>query len=151
MRLAMPAIREKKQSVFWMLSLAFALLVIDYYYAELHAESDWQFEIVKDKSELQNLQKKRGGENKTSCQTNKKFAQFLSGQSQNIEQAICTNTTLYYLIRKDYKGYIAYYEDDDSTIILRNLQLPQTLEILIDGSLIVEEYGRQRWIHLFKI
>jgi len=137
-----PNFTNKTASIIWMLILALALVLVDYFLSPVVAENDWMFqkELKVDKISLNTL----------ACEATIKEYLLTDREKIYIAKACLKNSALVLLKESKYKGELLLLNNGMIERIATNLHSPNVIKISSKNEIFIREKGRDRVLKFYK-
>jgi len=137
-----PNFTNKTASIIWMLLLALALVLVDYFLSPVMTENGWVFQKVMqaDKKLVNNLH----------C--NEKMKQYSQKDLEKsyIAKACLNNSTVILIKESQYKGELLVVNNGTAERLASNIQLPKLITVNPENEIFIQEQGRNRILKFFK-
>jgi len=137
-----PNFTNKTASIIWMLLLALALVLVDYFLSPVMTENGWAFQKVihADKKRVNSLR----------C--NEKIKQYSQkDQEKSYIAKMCLNNSSVILIKESqYKGELLVVNNGTAERLASNIQLPKLITVNPENEIFIQEQGRNRILKFYK-
>jgi hypothetical protein len=137
-----PNFSNKTASIVWMLILALALVLVDYFLSPVMTENGWKLQKV--------LQVDNKLLNSLHCEEEIKQYSSITQEKIFLAKACLTNKALIVVKESKYKGELLVFNKDKRERIATNIQSPKIIAVSSGNEIYIQELGRDRILKFFK-